>query len=357
MAELNAIDVATKRYIRETPKLVDMVFQRAAGVALIKSALRTDYTGGRYIAENFCYDGLTGGSYAQGKDFDISEPQIEQQLQFIPKLFQVNVTLTKEEVQVFKKGENGALKLIDSRMSAAYTTLGAHLDIALPLPGVGACYTTNFNGFAEALNNNTTTNWNGTAYSTYGTITRGGAVGTVLNSAATNVAGAIQLDVLETAYSQASFGPEMEPNYGLCTYLCYSYIKNKFQSQQRFQNTQDAKIGFTGLQFNDATLLRDRYMPGTYISGTGDPIAVTYLTQSSNGIITAYPTLTAETLFWLNVRKPFFNFYISDDPEFQLGFTGFKPAQGNTKISGQVLFAGAITMAPRYHAQLYGITG
>ena len=53
MAELNAIDVATKRYIRETPKLVDMVFQRAAGVALIKSALRTDYTGGRFIGENF----------------------------------------------------------------------------------------------------------------------------------------------------------------------------------------------------------------------------------------------------------------------------------------------------------------
>ena len=143
------------------------------------------------------------------------------------------MTLTKEEVQVFNKGENAAFKLIDSRMSAAYTTLGAHLDIALPLPGTGAGYTTNFNGFAEALNDNTTTNWNGVAYSTYGTITRGGAVGTVLNSAATNVAGAIQLDQLETSYSAASFGPEMEPNYGLCTYLCYSYIKNKFQSQQR----------------------------------------------------------------------------------------------------------------------------
>lgn len=267
------------------------------------------------------------------------------------------MTLTKEEVQVFNKGENAAFKLIDSRMSAAYTTLGAHLDIALPLPGTGAGYTTGFNGFAEALNDNTTTNWNGVAYPLYGTITRGGAVGTVLNSAATNVNGSIQLDQLESTYSAASFGPEMEPNYGLCTYLCYSYIKNKFQSQQRFTDTQDARINFTGLRFNDAVLLRDRYMPGTYISGAGDPIAVTYLTQSSNGIITAYPTLTAETLFWLNVRKPFFNFYISDDPEFQLGFTGFKPAQGNTKISGQVLFAGAITMAPRYHRQLYGITG
>jgi hypothetical protein len=51
------------------------------------------------------------------------------------------------------------------------------------------------------------------------------------------------------------------------------------------------------------------------------------------------------------------NFYISDHPEFQLGFTGFKPAQGNTKVAGQVLLAWQMTWAPRYHKQLYGITG
>ena len=38
-------------------------------------------------------------------------------------------------------------------------------------------------------------------------------------------------------------------------------------------------------------------------------------------------------------------------------FTGFKPAQGNTKIAGQVLFAGNMTAHPRYHKQLVGITG
>jgi len=51
------------------------------------------------------------------------------------------------------------------------------------------------------------------------------------------------------------------------------------------------------------------------------------------------------------------NFYITDDAEYGLGFTGFKPAQGNTMVAGQVLFAGALTWFPRYHAQLYGITG
>ena len=111
------------------------------------------------------------------------------------------------------------------------------------------------------------------------------------------------------------------------------------------------------MKFNDAIILRDRYMPGTYISGTGDPNAVNFFRFMSGGALTAYPTVTAETLFMLNVRKPYMNFYISDDPEYQLGFTGFKPAQGNTKVAGQVLLAYAMTWAPRYHKQLYGITG
>ena len=111
------------------------------------------------------------------------------------------------------------------------------------------------------------------------------------------------------------------------------------------------------MKFNDATMLRDRYAPGTYISGTGDPLAVKFFTWMTGGAVVVYPTVTAETMWMLNCRKPYFNFYLSDDPEFQLGFTGFKPAQGNTKVAGQVLFAGAATFHPRYHRQLYGITG
>jgi hypothetical protein len=39
------------------------------------------------------YNGLIGGSYLQGKEFDITEPQVEQQAQFNIKYFEVNVTL------------------------------------------------------------------------------------------------------------------------------------------------------------------------------------------------------------------------------------------------------------------------
>lgn len=247
-------------------------------------------------------------------------------------------------------------------------TMGAFLEIAMFLNGQNAGYTTNFNGLPEALNDNVTQSWDGNTYSTYGTITRGGSVGTVLNSPPTNVNGSIEYPTMEEIYGDASFGA-IEPNLGVTTAKGYSYIKEHFQTQQRFNDTQDPKIGFRGLKFNDATLIKSRYAPGSYLtgsSGTADPTAVMYLSESSSpgnaqpGVITSYPTgnisTTGETLWWLNARQPFMNFYVSPDPEYSFGLTGFKPGQGNTIVVAQLLFAGAMTWAPRYHRQIYNFT-
>lgn len=116
-----------------------------------------------------------------------------------------------------------------------------------------------------------------------------------------------------------------------------------------------------GLKFNSATLIKSRYTPGSAISGAAttdsSKVANEFVQFTSGNVLTAYPTITTETLWWINARKPYICFYISSDPEFGFGFTGFKPAQGNTKVAGQVLFAGALAVNPRYHAQLYGISG
>src|SRR5438093_9467008 len=159
-----------------------MVFNEGPLIAYAKQNVREDYDGGRLIGESFYYQGLIGGPYNKGKNFDITQPQIEQQLQFNPKFYEVDITLFKEDIQVINKGPNAAFKLIESRMTNAYMTIGAHLEIGMFLEGQSANYTANFNGLTEACNDNSTTNWNGTAYSTYGTITRGGAVGSTLNS-------------------------------------------------------------------------------------------------------------------------------------------------------------------------------
>jgi hypothetical protein len=376
VAELDQITAATKRYVRANPKLVDMVFQQGPVIAYAKQNLRQDYDGGRLIGENFYYGGLPGGSYAKGKQFNISQPQVEQQLQFQPKFFEVAITLYKEDIQVINRGPAAALKLLDSRVNNAFMTIGAHLEIAMFLNGQTAGYTTNFNGLPEALNDNITMSWDNNLYATYGTITRGGATGTVLNSPPTNLAaGSLEYPTLEETYGDASFGA-LEPNLGVTTAKGYSYIKEHFQTQQRFNDTQDPKIGFRGLKFNDATLVKSRYCPGSWLTasagpvynggGTNDPIATGYLSESSSpgsaspGTVTAYPVgnlgNTGESLWWLNARNPFMNFYMSPDPEYSFGLTGFIPGQGNTIVVAKLLFAGAMTWAPRYHRQIYGFT-
>ena len=297
---------------------------------------------------------------SKGKEFDITEKQVEQACQFNMKFFEVNVTLSQEDVEVLNKGPLAVFNLIDSRMTTAYQTMGVQMAIAQYLNGINAGYVPNFNGLPEALNDNSTASWDGNTYATYGGITRGGQVGTALNSTPTNVAGAILYNTLETTYGNAEFG-NIQPNLGITTVLGYSYVKEKFQTQQRFNDTQDPAIGFNGLKFNSATLIKSRYCPGSAISTAGTTsnlTAVAYLKEMSGGAIVAYPAITAntETFWWLNARKPYFNFYISDSPKFGFGFTGFKPAQGNTKVAGQVLAACAMTFEPRYHQQLYGIT-
>lgn len=367
MAELDQINLSTRRYIRDNPKLVDDVFQNDPLLAYLKLNLRQDWEGGSLIQENFVYDSLIGGGYQKGKTFDGSEKQVEQGFQLIPKFFEVGVTLQKEDIQVFNRGELAAFRLIDSRMTTAYMSMGAFLAIGQYLQGQGN-FIANLNGLTEALNDGTTAGWDGNTFTSYGSITRGGQVGRALNSVPFNVGGSIEYNILEETYTNASFG-NIEPNLGVTTPLGYSFVKEKFQTQQRFNDTQDPAIGFNGLKFNSATLIKTRYAPGTGSGGASaadgigtagtdaNKIAVTFLTQTTNGVVTSYPSVTGETLFWLNAREPFLNFYISTDPEYGFGFTGFKPHQLNTSLVGQVLFAGNLTLHPRFHKYLFGITG
>jgi len=367
MAELDQITVSTRRFIaRARRKLVDNIFQVSPFMAYMKANLKEDFTGGRLIQENFLYDTLIGGPYAKGGTFNIAQKQIEQAGQFVPKFFYTNISLYKEDIQVLNKGTDTQIfDIVQSRTETAYQNIGAQLAIGSYQEGQGGLagyWVNNVNGLAEALNDNTTVSWNNTNYSTYGTITRGGAVGTALNSAPVNVAGVIDYPTLEEQYGNATFGA-IEPNLIVTTVLGYSYIKEKFQAQQRYESVTDLSLGITAMKFNGASILKDRYAPGSYLSassGRADVVVNAFMDQISGVAGTAYPTFTAagETLWILNAKKPYINFYVSDDPEFGFGFTGFKPAQDNNTIAGQVLFAGNMTVpGPRYHKQLYGISG
>lgn len=365
MAELNQITVATKRFVHDERKaLVDAIFNVSPTLAYVKENLKLMFDGGRFIQESFLYAPLIGGAYVKGSNFDISRKQIEQAGQFGIKYMQVNVTFAKEDIQVENAGDAQIFSLVTEQVETAYKQIGQYLAIGMFMQGQGAgnSYTPNLsanvNGLAEALNDGSAASWDGNTYTTYGTITRGGAVGSALNLVPTNVNGTLEYPALEEEYGKACFGGgDFEPNLIATTVLGFSFLKEKFQSQQTYESKTNLELGITGMNFNGAMVVKDRYVPGSQISARVDPIVNAFL-DSTVAVGTAYPTLSAESLWILNARNPFINFYMSSDPEYQFGFTGFKPAQDNTIIAGQILWAGNLTVpVPRYHRQMFGITG
>lgn len=359
MAELEAITVATHRYIRENPALIDATFQSDPFLAYLRQNTKQEYDGGYEINEPFLYRSMVGGAYAAGKEFDITEQQVEQSTQFNLKHHEVNVTFGLEDIRVLNVGPARAFSLVKSRMSDAYMTMGMGLAVELYLNGIRAGYTAMMAGLAEALNDNGTVSWDNNTYASYGRISRA-AVAPALNSVPINVNGAITYQRLSTSYAAASYG-SIIPNLGITTPTGLVYIKNHFQPQQRFE-TVNPDIGFRGVQFEGAMIMTSRYCPGSYLfagAGTGDANVVQWLSQSSMGAITAYPTpavSASECLFWLNARKPYVHFYVTKDPMFGFGFSGFKWAAANTKVAGQVFASTQLTVSPRYHTQIYGFT-
>lgn len=365
MAELDQINLSTQRFIQDKPALVDNVFQNDPLFAYAKLNVKEEWDGGSLIQEDFVFDGMIGGSFSKGDVFDVTEKQVEQGFQLLPKFFEISVPLSKVDLQVFNIGPNRAFSLLDSRLTAAYMTIGAHIAIAQYLAATAPfALTKGINGLAEAVNDGVAVSWDNNTYPLYGGITRGGQVGRALNSVPVNVNGTIDYNILEETYGDTTFGG-IGANLGVTTVKGQSFIAEKFQPQLRWNdmNTTDIQIGMPGMKFKQATIIASRYCPGSDIATAGtdsNKIAVEYLTTSSKGAVAAYPALAvaaSETLFWINAKKPFFHAYISKDKEFGFGMTGFKPAQNNLSIVAQVLACLNYTFMPRYHKQVLGITG
>src|SRR3990167_5509541 len=131
MALLDQLNASTKWYQRNNPALVDTVFQQDPFFAYCRLNLKETFPGGTEIREGFSYNGLIGGAFAKGKTFNIAERQIEQALQLSMKYHEVNVTLSKIDLQVLNKGPQAVYKLLDSRMASGYMTIGAHIALSL----------------------------------------------------------------------------------------------------------------------------------------------------------------------------------------------------------------------------------
>lgn len=353
---LDALNVSTQRHIRRTPILIDGIFQSDPGMALIKKTCVVPFPGGRVIAGNITFDTLLAQAYDIGEDFDLSEQKTDDQLQFFPRQYEVNLTTSLEMLEVLNVGQNAVYRDIDSKLRNGYNTIGSALAVSQYLPNNKAGYTKLLTGMAEAINDGTTNGWDGTAYTTYGGLTRASYNGALTPYVANLAGAAIEYDDVTDAIQECSWGDgELEPNTLLGTPKLYNSFKKRYQVQQRLTEATPI-IGFKGFSIENTTFLKSRYCPGQDIATTtkkSNRVAVKFLKSTTKGVIAAYPSVSGETMMILNVRKPNMHFHVSTARRYQFGFTGWKLTANNTKISGQILFAGQFTFDnPSFHGQI-----
>lgn len=350
MGDLQLDDVNTVVTKEIQPGVVDGYFKAGPLTAMAKARFTRKWVGPQ-IQENFMFKPMKGGAYRKGSSFDLTRLQTRAGLLFTPRYYQVNVTEYLEDLEVEMAGPRAAFSVLRTDMNQAALTMSAILEIAAFQHGQnvgGVDRTAELNGFAEALSDGTNASWDGNVYPSYGGQTRADvapALTTPVGVINANVNGAISYRILRHSYFSTVIGTEA-PTVGLTTNRCMGYISESFLPHQVIDTTQP-EINWPGIKFDKATIVMSQYCPGA--DGVNDADLGNYNAAS-------------ETFWWLNFGPQgddaYIRLYIAQSPKFAFGFTGFKGARGDNQVSGQILFAGNLTVrALRLSRALFGITG
>jgi hypothetical protein len=353
---LDALNASTQRHIRRSPILIDGIFQSDPLMAMVKKSLVTPFPGGRVIAGNFTFDTLLGGGYEVGEDFDTSEQKTDDQLQWFPRYLEANITTSLEMLEVLNTGPNAVYRDVDSKLKNGYNSIGSWLAISQYLKNSTAGYGRLITGMAEAISDGSTNSWDSATYTTYGGQTRSSYNGALTSYVTTASGNQIEYDDLTDLISECSWGDgDLEVNVLVTSPKGYNSIKKRFQVQQKLNETTPV-IGFKGFSVENASVMKSRYCPGQDVATSGkksNRVATRFLRHTTRGVVTTYPSVSNETMFALNARKPNMHLHVSTSPRYQFGFTGWKVTTNNTKISGQILWAGQLTFDnPSFHGQL-----
>lgn len=358
-------------------QITDNFFKAVPFWTYLRDKALVDFDGGTYMQYAFLFKPTIGGFYAPGASFNIDMIDTVAALQFREKYIEQNVTMAMEDIMVRNRGPRAVFSLVDAYMKNAMMTITAQCAIAgwrhgqASGTGVADDRSLYINGLSEALNDGTVYSWDGNYFTTYGGQARNGAVGASLNSVPqwwgqTNGAGGkVTYQLLESLYQTATQG-NISPDLGVTSKAGMTYIKNTMQVQQRFAQETDPRYGFEGVKLNKMLITKDDYAP-SLVYGVNDPQLGNYLTGTITNSLTGTPaggfptnsqasTLTVgEVLFMINTDT--WKLRLSTNPQYQFGFTGFKPGQDNTRVSGQVLAALNLEcVAPRLNGQAFGFT-
>lgn len=371
---LDEINLTTHKEIYPTV-IEDNFFLDTPFEAYLRARSLVPFGGGAFMQNTSLYAPMIGGSYARGANFNITKRQTLAGTVFDPKYYEVSVPEYKEDIQVLNKGPLSVFSLIDTDLRNAMNTISAIIAVALSLHGQASSASivgnrpNDINGWIEAMSDGVTPGWDGSFFTSYGTAPRNGVVKSALNSVpqwlgdALGNAGPVTYQQLEEMYQTASIGRQ-EPDLICGNKAVYAYIKERLQPQQRFAQERDPYWGVNGMRMNSAMILKDDYFPSLKY-GVNDPDLGNYLTGTytspgtvgaGSGMPTAVTIHVGEVLAMFNTRK--FLFRVSDDAEYGFGWSGFVPAQDNTRVVGQVKAAVNLQCtAPRLNIYGFGING
>lgn len=335
------------------PKSTEVIFKNDPLLTKILAQNNVVYDGGMQIQRPLMYAKLWADAFTRGDMFDIGYRKTDTAFVVSPKFYAANITLLGTD-DVINRGPAAAFSTVQSKMLNASLVMAETLSLAIYRDGQGyASSARHIDGLMAWVDDGSTnaTYSSGATYTrslaSVGGITRSdilagpstgdestyATVGGINAYTHRNVT-TFTLDDLNRAYGFAWFGSDA-PDLLVTTQGAYNRIWKATTPNQRYmeRDTVLAKVGFQSFRFNGAEVVISKYFQDA-VTGYG--------AGSGLGGI-------------LGLNTKYIEMYVSDNPKFKFGFTGFKEAQNTLDVSGQFLFAGnLIYVSPRTGFKMVG---
>lgn len=310
-------DISTVTVNMISPDFIDNYYKVSPTFVKVwkSGTMEKSYPGGLQIQVPFQFAPLKAGPFAPGGTFDISYVETQTAMTFNVKFSYANVTVRRTDFAI-NRGSAAIMNFLEPKVVNAEQALAQTLITQFFADGQGTVTP------LIALDGILAGYDDGTNYASYGGITRAaiastasaGINGYFYSNSGTNWP--FSLQQLQIGYGQATFGPD-QPNFIATTQSIYNSFWAKMLPMQRTTEIDPdlQSAGFRSFKFNGMSVVVDQYCP-------------------------------AATVFGMNTD--FIDAYVSDDPTFHFGFTGFKELPNSLDMAGQTVFGGNIVVtAPR----------
>lgn len=347
------INIVAKREIY--PDLIDdLWFTQDPVFARLRENI-APFSGGTFTAAPFRFRPMSATHYAPGATHTANKVQTIADSQFDMKFAQCSIPEFQEELEVYNRGENSNFSLLDEDLENGLASLTDLL--SFDIWGDSLSDPTLPNGLAEMIADGVLPQWNSTVATTYGGVTRGGDVGSVLNGniiwggTQTGLLGDMNWPLMNYAYTRATHGAE-EPDLIVTNKFGHSCAWAKLEPQFQYtESVTDPYWGGTGFKFRKAYVMvsehcpslvdglsdADNYGLGNYLTGTINPNPVA-VTKNFFPVVGNAATLSVGETYWgLNSRRLIFR--VSDSPVYGFGFSGFMGTPDSEKVVGRIKVA------------------